>query len=121
MCWLTLLRCLFVPFLTAGTHRAPTCHFLGCHCLPIAHDDDVDATGTGGLLATAAPGAVHLAVIAGTVPVPYAIPWVGISLSIAHNDNIDATGTSGSLTTTTPGAVHLTVVIGTVTVSHTIP
>ena len=41
--------------------------------LPIAHNDDIDATSTNGSLATAALSAVHLAVVDGTIMVELTI------------------------------------------------
>ena len=41
--------------------------------LPITHEDNVDATDTGGSLTTAAPGAVYLVVIGGTIVAEVAI------------------------------------------------
>ena len=42
--------------------------------LPVTHNDDVDATKTSGSLTTAAPGVVHLAIVASTIAVPHAVP-----------------------------------------------
>ena len=59
--------------------------------LPIAHNDDVDATGTSGSLATTAPGVVHLVVVGGMIVVELAVAesapgtpwWEWVSCNVA--------------------------------------
>ena len=74
MHWRTPFRCLFVPFLTTSPIALLHAISEATICLLVTHDNDIDTTDTSGSLTTAAPSAVHLAIIAGTIAVLHTIP-----------------------------------------------